>query len=344
MRALALSLGSFLALASSTAAGAAQGPCTFQISQAQSNFTWDVNTSLGNLVEQPNTFQLQGTIDLNLAPAGNPASTGEFVGANALVVPNLHGTIPNPLPFLPPLATVDVAGLSFSATSPIFHGPSGSPGQLNTDVVLTALTGTVQITSIVGNSSVDLAGAVSDPTNVTGTLSPSGSLLTLQFPVSVLVPVDDPDTGITGTLTMNGSIVATVDLGSGCGSSFFETPESISLSNGGAQSLILDAGPANGLQLYWVLGSATGTSPGLPPLPLNFDSYFLFTLQFPNTLIQSSLSFTDAEGRATAGLGLPPGLDPGLAGVVLNHAFAVIDAVTLQTVHVSNATALALVP
>jgi hypothetical protein len=102
----------------------------------------------------------------------------------------------------------------------------------------------------------------------------------------------------------------------------------ISLAGGGTQTLDLDAGVANAGELYWILGSATGVSPGLPgppALPLVIDGYTLFTLQNPNTLMAGSLGFLDGLGQATASITLPPGLSPTLAGVKLHHAYAVLD-------------------
>ncbi|HKX45347.1 MAG TPA: CHRD domain-containing protein, partial [Planctomycetota bacterium] len=95
-------------------------------------------------------------------------------------------------------------------------------------------------------------------------------------------------------------------------------------------------------KLYWVLGSASGTAPGLVvdglPLPLNIDSYLLFTISNPNSaLLPGSLGFTNAVGEATGKWNVPPGAAAGLAGVVVNHAFVVFDPVLSKVVATSNA-------
>ena len=113
----------------------------------------------------------------------------------------------------------------------------------------------------------------------------------------------------------------------------FETPlrrdvDQISLSAGGSQALSINFGDQHAGDVYWVFGSATGTSPGLnfggPILPLNFDGYFNLTLTRPNAGIFSNfIGMLNGQGEATAGLSIPAASDPSLAGVVLQHAVTV---------------------
>lgn len=105
----------------------------------------------------------------------------------------------------------------------------------------------------------------------------------------------------------------------------------ISLALGGAQDLGLDAGPAFAGRTYVLLGSVSGTAPGIPTsggvLPLNYDGYLLFTAANPNTaLLPGSAGSLDAAGQATAKFQLPPTALPGLVGLTLNHAFVALDA------------------
>ncbi len=103
-----------------------------------------------------------------------------------------------------------------------------------------------------------------------------------------------------------------------------------SIAEGGVQELLLDATQSNAGGLYLVLGSASGTSPGLPlgvgTLPLNFDAYSSFSLSHPNQgPLQASLGLLDGQGRALARFGIPAGmLNPNLVGLGLNHAFVVL--------------------
>ena len=96
---------------------------------------------------------------------------------------------------------------------------------------------------------------------------------------------------------------------------------------GGTQGLELIAGPDSAGRLYLLLGTASGTQPGIAVdgelLPLNVDAYTLYTLQHPNQApLQGSLGALDGAGRASASFVLPP-LVPGTAGLSLHHAYAV---------------------
>ena len=123
-------------------------------------------------------------------------------------------------------------------------------------------------------------------------------------------------------------------------------PKTISETTGGAYSLYLNAGAGNAGNTYVVAGSVTGTSPGIPigafVLPLNFDFYTQFTLDFANVgIFVNTFSTLDTDGRRTAQILVPP--LPGLAGLVFNHAYAVID-MSSQLVKVSEPAALQLTP
>jgi hypothetical protein len=104
--------------------------------------------------------------------------------------------------------------------------------------------------------------------------------------------------------------------------------EGLSLSAGGMQNFSI-AFPGRPNEAYWIFGSGTGTSPGLPlggglVLPLNFDGYFQLTLFKPNLGIFSNFIGTlDGSGEASAAFNLPSGSDPSLAGITLSHAVTV---------------------
>ena len=125
-------------------------------------------------------------------------------------------------------------------------------------------------------------------------------------------------------------------------------PPSISLVTGGAQSFALDADGQAG-KLYLLLGSAGGVAPGTSidgtVIPLNVDVYTLFTLGNANgALLPGSFGVLDGAGEASAALVVPAGTDPGLAGLTLHHAFAVIDPLLVNVVAASNPVAVALEP
>jgi glucose/arabinose dehydrogenase len=125
----------------------------------------------------------------------------------------------------------------------------------------------------------------------------------------------------------------------------------LSLEQGGRQHLRVQPGAGFAGQLYWIFGSVSGTTPGLPvppsfTLPLNFDSYMLFTLQFPNNGLPlvNTFNVLDGAGVATAEWFAPTGLlSPSLAGATFHHAGAVFD-ITGTTLAVTNAELLTLMP
>jgi hypothetical protein len=118
----------------------------------------------------------------------------------------------------------------------------------------------------------------------------------------------------------------------------------LSLAAGGTHELSLRAGATHALEFYVVLGSISGTTPGFSGLPLNLDGYFLYTLKNPNALILGQAGFLDLAGEGTANLTLPAGLDPGLAGIRFDHAFAALETVFFSATEISNPVGLTLVP
>ncbi|QDU67209.1 hypothetical protein [Engelhardtia mirabilis] len=121
-------------------------------------------------------------------------------------------------------------------------------------------------------------------------------------------------------------------------------------SGAGRQDLLLDAGPDHAGELYLVLGSVSGTAPGIPfggvLIPLVLDAWTLATLSAPNLPpLESTFGVLDGDGRALAALDLQGPLDPVLAGLTLHHAFVTIDAgLGLALTSASQATPLTLVP
>lgn len=105
----------------------------------------------------------------------------------------------------------------------------------------------------------------------------------------------------------------------------------LSVAAGGGASFLLSAGPANALLPYLLLGTASGTSPGVPlgglVVPINPDPYTDFTLLAPGQPpLVDSLGVLDGNGVGQAGLLLPPGSPASLVGLTLDHAYVVIDA------------------
>jgi len=111
------------------------------------------------------------------------------------------------------------------------------------------------------------------------------------------------------------------------------------LSTGSAEFTIA-RGPAGAGKPYILLGSHTGTSPGLPlgtdRVPLNYDFYFLATLSTPTkALLRGSLGILDANGQATIQLDVPTEYVASLGNIKLHHAFLELSGGSVT--HISNA-------
>lgn len=110
---------------------------------------------------------------------------------------------------------------------------------------------------------------------------------------------------------------------------------------GGTQHFELDAGPAMGGQLYLLVGTLSGSDPGISVdglnLPINFDAYTQFTLGGGAGLYTNSVGLLDADGFAEAQFTLPPGTAPQAVGSVFHHAFVTIDPLLSAVTFVSNA-------
>lgn len=119
-----------------------------------------------------------------------------------------------------------------------------------------------------------------------------------------------------------------VRLHSGVSQPLWSAHSQLSLGAGEPQTLVLDAGAERAGDLYLVLGSLSGTAPGLPTpagiLPLVADSYLQATLALPNTVVlKGSLGLLDSAGRARAFFE-PPNLGA-LHGKLVHHAYVALD-------------------
>jgi len=123
---------------------------------------------------------------------------------------------------------------------------------------------------------------------------------------------------------------------------------SISLSAQEAQTLALNAGKTHANEIYIVLGSSSGTMPGIQvtnnlTLPLNWDGYLRLLTGAPNSIVQSSVGVLDKDGRGTAKFTVATqNYPPSIVGLRLDHAFLVIDLTQLTIVGTSNAVPLTL--
>jgi hypothetical protein len=104
----------------------------------------------------------------------------------------------------------------------------------------------------------------------------------------------------------------------------------VSVSAGGSQPLSIWTGKDNAFLAYFVLGSLSGTTPGIPVggevMPLNYDSYTSFTLTNPNSpILTGSFAGLDMFGAGIASFNVPPASSPAYVGLTVHHAFVVFD-------------------
>ncbi|MEZ5977592.1 MAG: hypothetical protein R3F34_05170 [Planctomycetota bacterium] len=124
----------------------------------------------------------------------------------------------------------------------------------------------------------------------------------------------------------------------------------LAVAGGGQQDFLLLAGTTYKQHFHWIVGSASGTTPGTvisPTLtvPLNVDSYALQTLSLTNSpTIPVSFGILDPDGVSQRLLNVPFGLNPALAGLTLNHAYLIFAPGSFALVDVSNAVPMTLVP
>jgi len=191
-----------------------------------------------------------------------------------------------------------------------------------------------------------------------GTLPPSGTGSTVPGVAYVFerggdgqwterVRLRDPNAGalqqggfavaVEGDLVISSALYGTdTDFAQGTCAAFELRPlmrgaHEVSLGSGGTQDWALDAGEAHAGEVFALMGSASGSSPGvsLAPgitLPLNVDAYWSFTLTklAANPLMGASIGLLDANGRAASSFLVPAGALPPLVGLELQHAYALI--------------------
>jgi hypothetical protein len=195
-------------LATSALPATAQGDFLFDIDFAASSFDWGGTTSLGPMVTSPDTFNLQGTVQLLLSSGGNPVGSGQFTGqGDAAVVPDLHAEILAPWP-LPPWAVIDITNVHFVLASDPFS-VDGAGNFTATGVILIATAGTITIDPIAGSTiNLDITGLSSDPVVATGSIVEGSGTLSMVAPVDVNFFIADPSTGLSADLYLLGTAAA----------------------------------------------------------------------------------------------------------------------------------------
>lgn len=179
------------------------------------------------------------------------------------------------------------------------------------------------------------SGGVARPlvySSMTGTLLGVIPRLNADF---AAIAADDPGDvngdGIADVLIGSPSSYNLIDRGAAHLSSVVTLPlsqemPSVRVTRTDVARLWLTAGAAHAGKVFLLVGSFSGTTPGMPlgpvTLPLNADPYLMLLAGSPNGLIGNSMGVLDAAGNATAnfyGVRLPAAA----ANVLVHHAYLV---------------------
>ncbi len=313
----------------------AQGRHVFDADAPNSAFNFSGKVTIsgigGNIVGKPSTFNVSGDLATDLTVQNGILTSGKFVaGRESLILPTLKAVVPNPIPFLPALASLTItnAEFRFLSVDPTTGAPTTFPigpatGSFTTTVVSEILSGTVHFTAL-GQTpqTIQLAGLTTNAQSVSGIFLATPKGFQLNVPLQTTFSFADPGTGATGSLSINGSIVANDrDLAA-------DTDE-ISLAVGGTQTMTLSAGTGNGGRSYFMLGSLAGTTPGVAAgtvnVPLNHDGYMELTLSSPNGFpLGNSVAKLGVLGGNQTTFTFPALPVPALVGWTFNHAYVVL--------------------
>jgi len=138
--------------------------------------------------------------------------------------------------------------------------------------------------------------------------------------------------GAPGTVQVgpdDGSVQLVTPVSASMGPQLSADVTSVSLSAKDSQILTLDAGPELSGRFFVVLGSASGTDPGLSigsfTLPLVPDRYLRLTLFWPHCMLRPARGRLDADGRATIAVRPHPRFGRRLVGQTLHHAVVLLE-------------------
>ena len=114
--------------------------------------------------------------------------------------------------------------------------------------------------------------------------------------------------------------------------SFFGDISQVSLIDGGVQNLSIFAGSDHAGEIFVMLGSLSGTAPGVPfgtlTIPLVVDAYTTSLLADPNgSLLSPVIGVLDSDGEGSSSFTVPSSLLPlSLVGTPIHHTFLTLTA------------------
>lgn len=187
----------------------AQEPISFEFDSSATTLTYGGTTPIGPIVGNPPNFAFTGDVSavVDSIPGAGPVSIEFVPGGAAAVVPDINAIVPNPVPFLPAFATLEISGLVLGLSSP----PTAvdPAGDFQTMLVSTVLAGTLDVTvSGQAPTSVDLTGSVGLPQPFAGNIAPMGITTDLTGTLAITFLLSDPSLPVTATVNVTGTIAA----------------------------------------------------------------------------------------------------------------------------------------
>lgn len=289
MRKLSLTL---FAAVLAVSAAPAQSAYTFDVDASTSNFVFGGDSSVGRIVGKPPTFDMDGTIEMDLSTSGTGFGTGKFTGGVLYTVPaRIKAEIPNIFSWLPPLATIYIDNAEYRSSSPTFSVDAA--GDFSTNLVMTPIHGTVTIIPLTGSTTVsNLADfGPTAPTPVDGNVVPNGQGADLSMPVDVFFSSDDGQ-GNWVQLDLDGVLNAT---SAGSNDITLSTP-GVVIAGSSADFDVVNA--TVGAPTFLAYGLSLGSTP-VPPLGI--------TLGLNNAKQLGGTVIANGSGEASWTLPVPAG-------------------------------------
>ncbi|KAA3605117.1 MAG: hypothetical protein DWQ01_21230 [Planctomycetota bacterium] len=202
-------------------APAASAQYTLDIDPGASSFTWSANAAAVGTVQECGTgntvgsFQVDGTMSVALDPHNGALSCGKLYGSQGFTIPTLLcGRIPNPIPFLPDLARIEIDGAVMDAQTAPFD--IDAVGDFTTMAVLGFTAGVVTIDPFVGETTViPLAGLQGEPTPIDGNIVDNAGTIEGSVPVDIVIDTPDMFFSLAGTLVGSAPAIANFSLNVG---------------------------------------------------------------------------------------------------------------------------------
>ncbi|HBF22654.1 MAG TPA: hypothetical protein DDW23_02445 [Planctomycetes bacterium] len=159
----------------------------FEVDSNATIFDWDLTASIGNIVESPSNFSVSGATTGILGSPGFPYVSGALNGGGAMAIPNLSFHVPNPISWLPDLASGNVTGLEFRLQADVFTVDTAT-GNFTAIVEMVPFAGHATWSGILGSGNSLMAGSSSGPILSNGRFIPNGSNIIMELPIDASIP------------------------------------------------------------------------------------------------------------------------------------------------------------